>query len=56
MIHLYYFESPLEQHGNLLWLKISPNMIGIQDGYNKTIIKSALDTMRSLTLDDCFEI
>ena len=34
MIHLYYFESLLEQHGNLLY-KISPNMMGIQDGYNK---------------------
>ena len=30
MIHLYYFESHLEQHG-----KFSPNMMGIQVGYNK---------------------
>ena len=56
MLHLYHFESPLEQHGNLLWLKIGPNMIGIQDGYNKNFHKSALNTMRSLMLDDCFEI
>ena len=33
--------------------KICPNMIGIQDGYNKNFHKSALNTMRSLILDDC---
>ena len=34
----------------------SPNLIGIQDGYNKNFHKSALNTMSSLILDDCFEI
>ena len=56
MLHLYYFESILEKHGICFGYKISPNMIGIQGGYNKTIIKSALNTMISLILDDCFEI
>ena len=36
--------------------KISPNMIGIQDGYNKNFLLSALNTKRSLILDDSFEI
>ena len=35
MLHLYYFESLLEQHAICFGYKISPNMIGIQDGYNK---------------------
>ena len=35
MLHIYYFESLLEQHGNLIGYKFSPNMIGIQEGYNK---------------------
>ena len=35
MLHLYYFESLLEQHGIWFGYKISPNMMGIQDGYNK---------------------
>ena len=39
-----------------LGCKISPNMIGIQDWYNKNFHKSALNTMRSLILDDCFKI
>ena len=43
MLHLYYFESPLEQHGNLLWLKISPTMMGIQDGYNKNYHKKCIE-------------
>ena len=34
--------------------KINPNMMGIQGGYNKTSIKSELNTMRSLILDNCF--
>ena len=36
--------------------EFSPNTMGIQEGYNKTFIKSALNTMRSLILYDCFEI
>ena len=35
MLHLHYFESLLGHPGNLLGYKISPNMIGIQEGYNK---------------------
>ena len=35
MLHLYYFESLLEQHGIFFGYKISPNMMGIQVGYNK---------------------
>ena len=35
--------------------EISPNMIGIQDEYNKTSILSSLNIMRSLILDNCFE-
>ena len=35
MIDLYYFESLLERHGICFGYKISPNMIGIQDWYNK---------------------
>ena len=35
MLHLYYFESPLEQHGNCFGYEFSPNMMGIQEGYNK---------------------
>ena len=35
MLHLYYFESLLEQHGICYGYKIGPNMTGIQVGYNK---------------------
>ena len=56
MLHLYYFESLLEQHGIFYGYKITPNMIGIQDGYNKNFLMSVLNTMRSLMLDNCFEI
>ena len=56
MIHLYHFDSLIEQHGSLLGYEFSPNMIGIQDWYNKNFHKSALNTMRSLIIDDCFEI
>ena len=35
MLHLYYFESILEQHGIFYGYKIGPRMMGIQDGYNK---------------------
>ena len=35
MLHLYYFESILEQHGIFFGYKNSPNMMGIQVGYNK---------------------
>ena len=56
MLHLYYFESLLEQHGIFFDYEFSPNMMGIQEGYNKNFHISALNTMRSLILDDCFEI
>ena len=35
MLHLYYFESLLEQYGIFFGYEISPNMMGIQIGYNK---------------------
>ena len=35
--------------------KSSPNMIGIQDEYSKNFHTSALNDMRSLMIDDCFE-
>ena len=56
MLHLYYFESLLEQHGICYGYKIGPRMVGIQVGYNKTIIESELDAMINLILDNCFEI
>ena len=56
MLNLYYFKSLIEQHGNLLGYKISPNMMGIQEGYNKNFHISALNTKRSSMLDECFEI
>ena len=34
--------------------EISPNMMGIQAGYNKNFHISALNTMRSLIPYDCF--
>ena len=36
--------------------EFSPNMMGIQEGYNKNFHISALNTKRSLMLDNCFEI
>ena len=35
MLHLYYFESLLEQHGICYGYKIGPRMVGIQVGHNK---------------------
>ena len=35
MLHLYYLESIFEQHGICFGYKISPNMMGILEGYNK---------------------
>ena len=35
MLHLYYFESLLEQHGICYGYKIGPRMVAIQVGYNK---------------------
>ena len=35
MLHLYYFESLLEQHGIFYGYKFVPRMVGIQVGYNK---------------------
>ena len=56
MLHLYYFESLLEQHGICYGYKIGPRMVGIQVGIIKTIIESELDAMINLILDNCFEI
>ena len=53
MLHLYYFESLLEQHGIFHGYKIGLRMAGI---LIKTMIESALNTMRSLILDNSFEI
>ena len=36
--------------------EFSPNMMGIQEGYNKNFHISALNIMRSLIPYDCFEI
>ena len=35
MLHLYYFESLLEQHGIFYGYKVGPRMMSIQVGYNK---------------------
>ena len=56
MLHLYYFESLLEQHGIFYGYKIGPRMMGIQVGYNKNYHRSELDAMINLILDNCFEI
>ena len=54
MLHLYYFQSLLEQHGICYGYKIGPNMMSIQVGYNKNFIESALNTMINLMLDNIF--
>ena len=56
MVHLYYFESLLEQHGICYGYKIGPRMVGIQVGYNKNYHRKELDVMVNLILDNCFEI
>ena len=56
MIHLYYFDNLLEQHGICYGYKIGPRMMSIQVGIIKTIIGSELDAMINLILDNCFEI
>ena len=56
MLHLYYFESLLEQHRICYGYKIGPRMMGIQVGIIKTIIESELDAMVNLMFDNCFEI
>ena len=56
MLHLYYFESILEQHGICYGYKIGPRMMGIQVGYNKNYHRSELDAMINLMLYNCFEI
>ena len=56
MLHLYYFESLLEHHGICFGYETSLNMMGIQDGYKKTIIGGELDAMINLILDNFFEI
>ena len=56
MLHLYYFESLLEQHGMCYGYKFGPRMMSIQVGYNKNYHKIELDAMINLLLDNCFEI
>jgi len=43
MLHLYYFESLLEQHGIFYGYKIGPNMMGIQVGYNKNYHRKCIE-------------
>ena len=43
MLHLYYFESLLEQHGICLGYKIGPNMLGIQVGYKKNYHRKCIE-------------
>ena len=56
MLHLYYFESLLEQHGICYGYKFGPRMMSIQVGYNKNYHRKELDAMINLMLDNCFEI
>ena len=39
MLHLYYFDSLLEQNGIFYGYKFGPRMMGIQVGYARLIIK-----------------
>jgi hypothetical protein len=55
MPHLYYFESLKNSMANCLGYEFGPNMMGIQEGYNKTFIKS-IEYMRSLIPCICFGI
>ena len=43
MLHLYYFESLLEQHGIFYDYKIGPNMMGIQVGYDKNYHRKCIE-------------
>ena len=56
MLHLYYFESRENSMAICLGYEFGLNMMGIQERYNKNFHISALNTKRSLILDDCFEI
>ena len=56
MLHLYYFETLLEQHGICYGYKVGPRMMSIQVGYNKNYHRKELDAMINLMLDNCFEI
>jgi len=56
MLHLYYFGTLENSMAIGLGYEFSPNMMGIQEGYNKNFHISALNTKRSLILDDCFDI
>ena len=56
MLHLYLFESLLEQHGIFYGYKVGPRMMSNQVGYNKNYHIKELDAMINLMLDNCFEI
>ena len=43
MLHLYYFESLLEKYGICFGYEISPNMMGIQVGYNKNYHRKCIE-------------
>ena len=42
MLHLYYFESLLEQHGICYGYKFGPRMMSIQVRYNKNYHKKCI--------------
>ena len=56
MLHLYLFESLLEQHGIFYGYKVGPRMMSIQVGYNKNYHRKELDAMINMMLDNRFEI
>ena len=56
MLHLYYSESLLEQHGIFYGYKIGARMMSIQVGYNKNYHRKELDAMINMMLDNCFEM
>ena len=54
MLHLYYFESILEQHGIFYGYKLVLEWRTSKLGIIKTIIESELDAMINLILDKLF--
>ena len=55
MLHLYYFESLINSMEICVGYEFSHNMMGIQEGYNKTFMK-IIEYMRSLIPFIWFEI
>ena len=50
MLHLYHFESLLEQHGIFYGYKIGPSMMSIQVGYNKNYHRKCIKHYDQLCL------